>query len=50
MVRQIESLGGQGLFIRTDVRQQADIETLVAATVARFGHLDCAINNAGING
>ena len=50
MVRQIESLGGQGLFIRTDVRQQADIETLVAATVARFGHLDCAINNAGITG
>jgi NAD(P)-dependent dehydrogenase (short-subunit alcohol dehydrogenase family) len=50
VVRQIESLGGQGLFIRTDVRRRADIEALVAGTVARFGRLDCAINNAGITG
>ena len=50
IVRQIESLGGQGLFIRTDVRRQTDIEALVAGTVARFGRLDCAINNAGITG
>jgi NAD(P)-dependent dehydrogenase (short-subunit alcohol dehydrogenase family) len=50
VVRQIECLGGQGLFIRTDVRQPADIEALVYGTVARFGRLDCAINNAGITG
>jgi NAD(P)-dependent dehydrogenase (short-subunit alcohol dehydrogenase family) len=50
VVRQIESLGGEGLFIRTDVRRRADIEALVAGTVARFGRLDCAINNAGITG
>lgn len=50
VVRQIESLGGQGLFIRTDVRRRADIEALVADTVARFGRLDCAVNNAGITG
>ncbi|MSO99765.1 MAG: SDR family NAD(P)-dependent oxidoreductase [Acetobacteraceae bacterium] len=49
VVRQIESLGGQGLFIRTDVRQQTDIEALVAGTVARFGRLDCAINNANLS-
>ena len=50
VVRQIESLGGQGLFIRTDVRLQTDIEALVAGAVARFGRLDCAINNAGVTG
>ncbi len=33
MVQQIESLGGQGLSIRTDVREGADIEALVAGTV-----------------
>jgi A-factor type gamma-butyrolactone 1'-reductase (1S-forming) len=38
------------MFIRTDVRQRADIEALVAGTVARFGRLDCAVNNAGISG
>jgi A-factor type gamma-butyrolactone 1'-reductase (1S-forming) len=50
VVQQIESLGGQGLFIRTDVREGADIEALVAGTVTRFGRLDCAVNNAGITG
>ena len=50
VVRQIESFGGQGLFIRTDVTRRADIEVLVAGTVAHFGRLDCAINNAGITG
>jgi A-factor type gamma-butyrolactone 1'-reductase (1S-forming) len=50
VVRQIESLDGQGLFIRTDVSRRADIEALVAGTIARFGRLDCAVNNAGISG
>ena len=27
---------------------EADVETLVAATVERFGRLECAFNNAGI--
>lgn len=50
VVQQIDSLGGHGLYIPTDVRRRADIEALVAGTVARFGRLDCAINNAGITG
>ncbi len=50
VIRQIEGLGGQGLFIRTDVTRRSDIEALVAGTVAHFGRLDCAINNAGITG
>jgi len=36
------------LFIKTDVTKRADIEALVNGTVAEFGKLDCAVNNAGI--
>jgi A-factor type gamma-butyrolactone 1'-reductase (1S-forming) len=50
VVRQIEALGGEGLFIKTDVTKRADIEALVDGTVAKFGKLDCAVNNAGIAG
>lgn len=48
VVRQIDALGGEGLFIKTDVTKLADIEALVNGTVAKFGKLDCAVNNAGI--
>jgi NAD(P)-dependent dehydrogenase (short-subunit alcohol dehydrogenase family) len=50
VVRQIEAFGGEALFIRTDVTKRADIEALVASTLAAFGRLDCAVNNAGIVG
>jgi NAD(P)-dependent dehydrogenase (short-subunit alcohol dehydrogenase family) len=50
VVRQIEALGGEGLFVRTDVTRTPDIEALVARTLDRFGRLDCAVNNAGISG
>ena len=50
VVRQVEELGGQGFFIRTDVSKRADIEAMVAGTVDRFGRLDCAVNNAGMGG
>jgi NAD(P)-dependent dehydrogenase (short-subunit alcohol dehydrogenase family) len=50
VVQRIEALGGEGLFIKTDVTKRADIEALVTGTMARFGQLDCAVNNAGIPG
>jgi len=50
VVRRIEALGGEGFFIKTDVTKRADIEALVSGTIARFGKLDCAVNNAGISG
>ena len=50
VVQQIEALGGEGVFIKTDVTKRADIEALVHGTVAKFGQLDCAVNNAGITG
>lgn len=47
-LQQVETLGATALFIQTDVTQAAQVEAMVAQTVARFGRLDCAFNNAGI--
>ena len=46
----IEAAGGLGLFVATDVTRTADVQALVAATVAHFGGLDGAFNNAGVTG
>lgn len=47
VVGQIRAAGGQGLFIRADVRSAADCERAVAETVAAFDRLDVLYNNAG---
>ena len=43
----IEQAGGKGLFVRADVSIEEDVANLVAKTVAAFGKLDFAFNNAG---
>jgi len=43
---EVTELGGQGLFVRTDVTERAQVEGAVAATVERFGRLDVIVNNA----
>ena len=40
--------GANAHFVRCDVARSADVEALVAGTIARLGRLDCAFNNAGI--
>jgi NAD(P)-dependent dehydrogenase (short-subunit alcohol dehydrogenase family) len=47
---EIEELGSEGMFVHADVAQIDDVEHLVATTVDRFGRLDFAFNNAGIEG
>jgi NAD(P)-dependent dehydrogenase (short-subunit alcohol dehydrogenase family) len=47
-VRLITEAGGEGHYVKTDVRHEADIEKAVEETVARFGGLDIALNNAGV--
>ncbi|XP_049977260.1 17-beta-hydroxysteroid dehydrogenase 14 [Alexandromys fortis] len=35
------------VFVRCDVTQEGDLQTLISETLSRFGHLDCVVNNAG---
>jgi NAD(P)-dependent dehydrogenase (short-subunit alcohol dehydrogenase family) len=44
----ITQAGGEAIFVKADVSREAEVEALVAKTVAAFGRLDCAFNNAGI--
>lgn len=46
----ITQAGGNATFVPTDVAQASAVEALIATTVATYGRLDCAHNNAGIEG
>lgn len=46
----IQSAGGDAIFVKCDVSSEADVEMLVAKTIAQYGRLDFAFNNAGIEG
>jgi NAD(P)-dependent dehydrogenase (short-subunit alcohol dehydrogenase family) len=50
LVKELRSLGSDAEFINTDVRKDDDVRALVDKTVARFGRLDVAVNNAGTEG
>jgi len=45
-----EEAGGDADFVRADVTQADEVEAMVDKTVARWGRLDCALNNAGTTG
>jgi NAD(P)-dependent dehydrogenase (short-subunit alcohol dehydrogenase family) len=47
---ELRGLGSEAEFIRADVRHEDDVRRLVDQTVARFGRLDIAVNNAGTEG
>ena len=48
--QEIEAAGGKVLFVLTDVAQRAQVEQLVAETVARFGAVHVLVNNAAKTG
>ena len=50
LVAELQALGADAMFIRTDVRQDETVRDLVDQTVKRFGRLDIAVNNAGTEG
>ncbi|PON17933.1 short chain dehydrogenase [Candidatus Entotheonella serta] len=49
-VELIRQAGGTATFFEADVAQPADVGGLIAKVVATYGRLDCAHNNAGIEG
>ena len=46
LVGELGKLGAEAEFVRSDVRHEDDVRSLVDKTVARFGRLDVAVNNA----
>src|SRR6202789_2336208 len=50
LVKELCSFGSEAEFINVDVRKEDDVRALVDTTVARFGRLDVAVNNAGTEG
>jgi NAD(P)-dependent dehydrogenase (short-subunit alcohol dehydrogenase family) len=50
LVAELQGLGAEAIFVRTDVRKDEDVRNLVDQTVKHFGRLDVAVNNAGTEG
>jgi len=48
VIAEINALGGKAIFVKTDVSQESDVTAMVEQTLATFGRLDGAFNNAGI--
>lgn len=46
----IEKRGGKGIFIKCDVSKSDEVKNAIERTIAQFGSLDFAFNNAGIEG
>lgn len=50
VVQELRDAGQTAVFMQADISQAAEVSRLIADTVATFGRLDCAHNNAGILG
>jgi NAD(P)-dependent dehydrogenase (short-subunit alcohol dehydrogenase family) len=50
LAAELRGMGAQAEFLRADVRFEAEVRGLVEQTVARFGRIDVAVNNAGTEG
>ncbi len=49
-VKMIKEAGGEAMFVKTDVSKAKEVEALVQKAVDEYSRLDCAFNNAGIEG
>src|ERR1700676_3258737 len=50
LVKELRSFGSEAEFVNADVRKEGDVRAMVDKTVARFGRLDVAVNNAATEG
>ena len=46
---EIQRLGRRSLMVKTDIRQKADVESLLQKAVDEFGGIDILVNNAALN-
>jgi NAD(P)-dependent dehydrogenase (short-subunit alcohol dehydrogenase family) len=45
---EIKALDGEAIFVKTDVSKESDVKAMIERTLATFGRLDFAFNNAGV--
>ncbi|MFL6299830.1 MAG: SDR family oxidoreductase [Terriglobales bacterium] len=50
VVDEIRKAGGEATFVKTDVSKAADVQAMVLKTIEKYGRLDTAFNNAGVEG
>jgi len=50
VVTAVKQVGSDAMFLRVDVSDPAAVQKMVVDTVAAFGRLDIAVNNAGVGG
>jgi NAD(P)-dependent dehydrogenase (short-subunit alcohol dehydrogenase family) len=46
----VADTGRDAIFVKTDVSKESEVEALIAKAIETYGHIDCAFNNAGIEG
>ncbi|NEP96089.1 MAG: SDR family NAD(P)-dependent oxidoreductase, partial [Okeania sp. SIO2F5] len=49
-IAMIEEIGGEAIFVKTDITQATEVENLVNQTINTYNRLDYAFNNAGTEG
>lgn len=49
-VRLVAESGGEAVFLKTDVTKSEDVKALVSKSIDAYGRIDCAVNNAGVEG
>ena len=50
LTEELRAFGAEAEFIKADVRKECDVRNMVDKSVARFGRLDVAVNNAATEG
>jgi len=48
VIAEIKALGGEAIFVKTDVSKASDVKAMIEQTLAKFARLDFAFNNAGV--